>query len=297
MKRTAAGHPVVLLHYYADDDHTQEWAEKEAAKTSTQPWWDQEMEMRADAMSGQRIFPEFDEQVHCIEDSAVPKQMCRYMAIDPHPRTPHAFLWIGIDKWSDWYIYRELWPSVVCGISRPIRDDEDDNKFTIKEYAETIAVLEGNELQFSNANTDDEYAVYRRLPGGENIIDRYMDQAGKGFIASGEHQQEETYADRYYRLGIQCLDPVKSHKAGEDAVHELLKERTHEFYGKWPRLHVAASCVETKLEFTNLRYKRTKTINDEKELKQDPVEARRHLIDLVRYIATSRVGFIPSLVS
>lgn len=220
------------------------------------------------------------------------------MSIDPHPRTPHAFLWVLIDQFGDWYVYRELWPSVVYGQPRNLRDDEEDNSYTIREYAETCAVLEGNRVEWKHAETDDEYGIYRRSQyGGERIIDRYMDQAGKGFYASGESQAEETYARRYDRFGLQCRDPYKSQKSGEDAIHSLLKPRRHDTRGLWPRLHVAASCKELIVELQKLRFKPTRGILDTRELKQDAVEARSHQVDNLRYLATSGIGYLPSMVS
>lgn len=319
MARTPDGHPVIHLHYYADDDHDQAWADREAGKTSTQAWWDQEMEMKADAMSGQLIYPEFDESVHVIPRSRIPKRMTRYMAIDPHPRTPHAALWIGIDEHSDWYAYREMWPSVVYGTPEVIKDDTVENAWTIREYAETLAWLEGHSLEWRKAETDNEYAVYKEARYGlcrtcgrdpnmpfpncrkhlnpERIVYRYMDQAGKGFRASGENEQAESMADRYNKYGIFCLDPIKSHKTGEDAIRMKLKVRHHNLHGNWPVLHVSEDLPELILEFKKHRYKRTKILNPEKELKQEGVEARCHMLDLLRYLSTGNIQFIRSLAS
>ncbi len=189
------------------------------------------MEGNAHALDGQRVYPEFDQSLHVIPDGRVPKRGCRYMSIDPHPRTPHAMLWVLVDEWDDWYVYRELWPSVVCGQSRNLRDTDMDKSFTIREYAETLAFLEGNYIEWHNAETRDEYGVYRRKPGGENLVYRFMDQAGKAFKASDEASLIETYARRYQRYGIECSDPRKSHQAGEDAIRDILKLRRHDVYG------------------------------------------------------------------
>lgn len=319
LRRTRDGIPVLRLHYTASPRCDAEWAAKERKKYTSQAYWDLEMEMKYEALSGQRVYPEFDAAVHVIPHSRIPKKLMRAMSIDPHPRTPHAAMWVGIDQWSDWYIYRELWPSVVYGQTKTLRDDTEDNHYTIREYAETFATLEGNSLEWHHPEEDEEYAEYKQGRPGicprcgdgaeraapycdnhrqpERIVERFADQAGKGFIASGESQREETYADRYYRFGIQCADPIKSHKAGEDMVHSLLKLRDHDFYGVWPRLHVSDECPETILEFTKLRYQKQKTLSEEKELKQDPVEQRRHMIDLIRYLALGRLQYIHELAS
>lgn len=297
MRRTEQGAPVVWLHYTALPYATPEWIAAQRRRYTSQAYWDLEMEIKYDALSGQRVYPEFDPVVHVIPDDEIPSHGCRYMSIDPHPRTPHAMLWVLIDHYSDWYVYRELWPSKACGQPQNLKDDVEDNSYTIREYCETIAVLEGNRLEWHGAETDDEYAVFRRQPGGEHVIERFMDQAGKGFRASGESQREETYSRRYDRFGVQCADPYKSHKSGEDAIHALLKLRRHDQHGLWPRLHIAASVKELPLELAKYRFKVTKKPNDEKELKQEGVEARCHQIDNLRYLATANITYIPTLAS
>lgn len=290
MRRTADGFPVIRVHYTADPEKSLEWAAEEKKKFSP-VFWEQEMEIKPHARSGQRVYPEFDPSIHVIPDKEVPHRGCRFMSIDPHPRTPHAMLWLLIDKWSDWYFYRELWPSISCGQPQTIKDDVSDNSYTIREYAQTIAVLEGNDIQWKHAETDRETGQYVKNLLGERIIYRFMDQAGKGFKATGEGQPEESYSARYDRYGIRCVDPKKSHSSGEDAIRSLLKLRNHDTRGKWPRLHVAASCKETILEFLRYRYKSTRRWSDEKELKQEGIEARSHLLDNARYLATAGLTY------
>jgi len=290
MRRTAQGYPVIRVHYSADPEKNAAWVAREKPKY-TETWWQQEMEINAHARSGQRVYPEFERDVHVVKHEDIPKRGCRYMAIDPHPRTPHAMLWVLIDKWSDWYFYRELWPSKVYGAPQTMKDDMEENSFTIREYAETAAQLEGNFLEWRREETDMENALYRRKTDGERIIYRFMDQAGKGFKASAEGQAEESYSERYDRYGIRCIDPKKSHQSGEDAIRQLLKQRKHDIKGNWPRLHVSEKCPETILEFQRHRYKTTRRWNDERELKQEGVESRCHMLDLARYLATGNITY------
>lgn len=297
LRQTEKGIPVLRVHYSADSDHTPEWAASERAKYTSQSWWDLEMEILYDAKDGLLVYPEFDPAIHVIPDSQIPTRGCRFMSIDPHPRTPHAMLWVLIDQWSDWYVYRELWPSVFCGRPEAPKDDVQDKTYTIREYVEAIAALERNRIEWRLPATDDEYGIYRRNDGGENLIYRFMDQAGKGFMASGDGDAAESYTGRYSRFGIQCSDPIKSHKSGEDAIRDLLKVRNHDMRGPWPRLHIAQSCIELRMEFMKLRYPKTNSWNDERDLKQDPVKARSHMLDNLRYLATGRLSYIPNLVS
>jgi len=295
--RTSDGIPVLQLRYWADPDKTAEWASKEQKKYTTDAFWKKEMLGDAHALEGQLVYPEFDPAVHVIPDSRVPKQGCRYMSIDPHPRTPHAMLWVLIDQFDDWFIYRELWPSLVYGQSRQVRDTDTEKSYTVRDYSEAIAWIEGNEIEWRNAETGEEYGVYRVKDKGERVLERYMDQAGKAFKASDEASLIETYARRYSRYGIDCRDPRKAHEAGEDALRELLATRTIDKGVVWPKLHVAASCTELILEFQRHRYKRTRGWTDEKDLKQQGIEARSHQLDNLRYLATADLSFIKSAVS
>jgi hypothetical protein len=297
MRETPAGIRVALLHYSACPEMTGPRLEHERAKYSSDAYWRQEMEMEAHALEGQRVYDGFDPAIHVIADAIVPKRGCRFMAIDPHPRTPHAFLWVLIDPWGDWYVYRELWPSQVYGAGRDLRDTDSENAYTVREYAETLAALEGNRIEWLNAERDDEYGIYREKPGGERVLYRFMDQAGKGFQASDESADLESYARRYDRCGIQCSDPMREHRSGEDAVRELLKLRAHDRFGLWPRLHLAASCIEVQLELTRHRYRMLRTWTGSRELRQEGVEARCHLIDCLRYLATGRLFYQESLSS
>lgn len=296
-RRTKNGIAVARVHWSADPDKTEEWARKEYDGYTDKSFWLQEMEIQYDAREGQRVYPDFDAAIHVIARDEIPPRMTRYMSIDPHPRTPHAMLWVGVDQWSDWYVYRELWPSIICGVPRTLKDTDEENVFTIRDYAETIAVLEGNRMEWHNPETDREYAVYRNEPNGEKIVYRFMDQAGKAFRATGEGQRAESYAERYDRFGIQCQDPLKKHEAGQDAIHKLLKPRLHDLRGTWPKLHISADCPELILEFQKYKYKSMKRPNLEKELYQEGVESRCHLLDNLRYLATADIGYIPTMVS
>jgi hypothetical protein len=72
-----------------------------------------------------------------------------------------------------------------------------------------VAELERNKLEIVNGLTDREYGRYTRQGGGEYIVTRFMDQAGKGFKASDESRLLESYAKRYAKYGIRCADPKR----------------------------------------------------------------------------------------
>lgn len=262
--------------------------------------WRKEMEIDAHALEGARVYPEFSRSVHVLPHAAVKyidaeckikRRGCCFMAIDPHPRTPHAALWVMIDRWQDWYIYRELWPSIAYGLNRSVRDTDQENFYTVREYAGAIAHFEGNEIEWRNAEKQDEYGVYRKKENGERILERRCDQAGKGFYEKGSTSSIwATYSD----YGLPLLEPRKQHAAGEDAVHQLLKPRRHNQFGEWPRLHISDQCQELILELELYRYRQMKRIDDNRELFQQGVEARCHMIDALRYLATADLYYSAS---
>lgn len=298
MQRTPAGIPVIQLRYTADPMMTPEVVAAMRRGYSSEAHWRKEMEGDAGALGGTVVYPEFDPELHMVPDTQIPRRGCRYMSIDPHPRTPHAFLWVLVDAWNDLYVYRELWPSIIYGVNRKLTDVEEENIYTIKDYAQTLAWLEGNSLEFRGEHTRNERAIYRYNESkGERIIYRLMDQASKGFLATGEAEQEESYSVRYARYGIHCRDPRKAHHAGEDAIRLALAPRKHDTKGQWPRLHIAESCEELRLEFQTHKYKATKTVTDERDLNQERVKARCHLLDDLRYLLTSPLAYIKNLAS
>ena len=215
------------------------------------------------------------------------------MSVDPHPRTPHAVLWLLVDRWSDIYAFREIWPSKAYptdGQWIQLREDDQDNIFETREYCDMIAKLEGNRLEWRGAETDRERAKYVRTGRGETIARRFMDQAGKGFAAVIEGSTE-TYDVVYRRYGLTFLDPFKAHTLGEDSIREALRPRRHEFKGMWPRLHIAASCKELIAEFPKHRYKVRRTPSEEADMKQEARTKRTHMLDNLRYLMTSRPGY------
>lgn len=297
MRRTASGAAVIRLHYSADETMTPERVAKiKSGFLNDEARWSKEMDMNVHALSGQLIYPDFDPLIHVIDDEDVPKSLTRYMAIDPHPRTPFAFLWLGINRFQDVYVYRDYWPSKVYGTSKRLKDSDDDPQYTTKEYVEAIAHLEGNEIRWKKDANETEYGEYIRLPHGEEIMYRYMDQAGKAFRVSGEGTPMETIASRFIEYGMPCRDPYKIHSAGEDAIRELLRVRM--WQGRpWSKLHIARSCRELIWEFQNNRYMPTRGDVRWKEVSQETQKVRSHCLDLLRYLATSRIEWIANLAS
>lgn len=287
MRRMANGSPVVFLHCFADPEMTQERYEQMRRKYTSEAVFEQEINIKYDATSGARIYPDFNPAIHVIPHARIPKLLCRYRAIDPHPRTPHAFLWLGVDRWNDFYIYREMWLSKAYATNRNLRDNDKEKVIAIKDYVDLIAMHEGNYIQWRGEQRSDLLGTYRQRSTGERIIECYMDQAGKAFYGNAEGDADMSLAKIYDDYGIICSDPDKRHHIGENAIHELLRDRQHDVYGNWPRLHISDRCPELIYEFQRYRYQETRRPSPDKELKQQGVEARCHMLDLLRYLSTS----------
>ena len=301
----------IHLHYQADTSLINDPEKLSGLRAKMTPAkWNQEMEGDAHALSGARVYPSFNRSIHVLPHEEViyadpvrkiPRRGCRYMSIDPHPRTPHAMLWVLIDHWNDWYIYRDLWPSITWGTADKVSDYTAENEFSVKDYCEYAARVEGNQFHLHNPNRgDEEWGEIISIPGAERIIDRYMDYAGKGFNASGEDSAaKESYAKRYERYGIQCSKPNKEHAAGEDAIRTMLEVRYHDaLQRQWPVLHISSQCEELIFELENYRYEQTRLhLLDIHDLKQRGVSARSHQIDNLRYLATAGLRYFPSMES
>lgn len=297
MRRNAAGAAIVRLHYSADSTMTEARVKEIKQRfLGDEARWKKEMDMDVHALSGQLVYPDFNPSVHVIEPSQIPSPLTRYMAVDPHVRTPFAFLWIGVDRFRDVYVYRDYWPSKAYGVSTRVKDSDEDPQYTTREYVEVIAHMEGNAIRWHKDSADVEYGEYVRKTGGEEVVYRYMDQAGKAFRVSGEGTPLETIAGKFRDYGMPCMDPYKIHSAGEDAVRELLRVRM--WQGRpWPRLHISKDCRELIWELLNYRYEPTRGELRLKELNQKGQQVRSHALDLLRYLATSPIEWIPNLAS
>ena len=65
------GFAVFKLHYSADEDKSQEWAEKLKASYPSADIWSQEMELDFTKSTGLRLYPDFKEVVH-VKDKLTP---------------------------------------------------------------------------------------------------------------------------------------------------------------------------------------------------------------------------------
>lgn len=65
------------------------------------------------------VYKEYNEKVHRIKPFKITDNYSVYCALDPHPRTPHAVMWLAVDHQSTKFIINELFtegsPSDLAG--------------------------------------------------------------------------------------------------------------------------------------------------------------------------------------
>ena len=121
---------VARLHYTADEDKaTQEWFQK-TKKGMPLASWNKEYEIDFYALSGQRIWPEFDPSIHVIKPFQIPRDWNRIRGIDFGQWNPTCCLWGAVDYDGVIYIYKEYYKG---------------GRITAAAHAREIVKMSGNE--------------------------------------------------------------------------------------------------------------------------------------------------------
>lgn len=248
--------------------------------------YEQEFEINFSAKLGTLIY-QLNAEATLEKSFPIPKEWTRYCALDPHPVVPHAFLWIAVDSWGDAWVYRELWPSRICGT--PGNAPEDDNRFTIKQFVETAQWLEST-TNPENAHLSTDEDIFRR------VIDYAARSMGQGF---DEENPSLNFQDRYEALsGWRFTDCIKDLNAGYEAVNEWLKPRDVEqpdgSFRARSKLHIFADrCPELVYELKTNRFQQlTPLLADRQDPTGKPQAKRNHLTDCLRYLVMSGLDYI-----
>jgi hypothetical protein len=283
--RNPHGICIFRLHYSADPDKTPEWAMKQRSAMTNPADYEQEYEINFSAKLGTLIYQLHEEAT--LENSfSIPKEWTRYWALDPHPVVPHAALWVAVDKWGDAWAYRELWPSRIYGQRGNI--PEDDNRYSIKQYVETVSWLESADNPENLGHAED---VYKR------VIDYAARAMGQGFF---DEKPEYNFQKRFEELGGWSFDDsIKDNEAGPEKVNELLKPRDVEqadgTFKPKSRLHIFQDrCPELIHELKNNRFQQLTPIMAERSDPSGKAQAKRnHLTDCLKYLAMAGMEFVP----
>lgn len=260
-RETSLGFHVMRLHYSADQDKNPEtetgsaWLEQ-AKQGMSDARWRKEFEIDYGALGGELVFPEFDPSIHIVEPFELdPENWTTWMACDPHPRTPHGFVWLGVSGEGDMVIPTSYWPaSAVTPTFRA----------TCRQYASAVKFIE----------EDYKLKVYKRL----------MDVAGKSFNASEEHSFFEAYRD----AGLSFY-PAKKNRdlSGFELINSALQPVKVTIGSETkmrPRLTIMRGNDELVWQISHLRFSEWKASVTDKDPPEKTEEKRKHLVDCLAYV-------------
>lgn len=279
------GIDIFRLHYSADDEKTPEWAAAQKAAMTNPADYEQEFEINFSAKLGTLLY--------CLHDEAtlersfpIPGSWTRYFGLDPHPVVPHAALWIAVDPWGDAWVYRELWPSRIYG--QRGNPPEDDNRYSIKSYVETVQWLESAENPENGGEAEE---IYKR------VIDYAARAMGQGFF---DEKPEYNFQKRFEELGNWSFDDcIKDINAGIESVNSWLKPRDVEqadgTFKPKSKLHIFQDrCPELIHELHTNRFQQlTPLLAERQDPTGKPQAKRNHLTDCLKYLCMARLDYIP----
>jgi len=275
---------ILRLHYSADEAKTKEWAARQKATMTNAADYEQEYEINFSAKLGTLVY-QLDEAATLETSFAIPRSWTRYFALDPHPVVPHAGLWLAVDKWGDAWAYRELWPSKIYGQRGNI--PEDDNRYSIKQYVETVCWLESRENPENEAQAEE---IYKR------VIDYAARAMGQGFF---DDKPEYNFQKRFEELGNWTFeDCIKDTNAGIEAVNQLLKPRDVEqadgYFRPKSKLHIFQDrCPELIHELKTNRFQElTPLMAERADPTGKPMAKRNHLTDCLKYLAMAGLEYV-----
>src|SRR5437879_3966247 len=268
-RTTKLGFNILRLHYTADPDKDpatpagKRWLE-EAKRGMSDARWRQEHEIDYGALGGQLVFPEFDASTHVVREFELDRDHWTiWMACDPHPRTPHAFVWLGVNRIGEMVVPFSWWPKDSAS---------EDSRFTVKDYVEKVKLVEDH-LGFKRPY-------------------RLMDVAGRSMNAS----EERSYFDAYREARL-YFQPAKKNRdmSGFELINEALKLKpysTGSVDEMRPQLAIQSGNEELVYQISHLRFAEFRGNVVDKDDPQMPVEKRRHLVDALCYILLDRPRFI-----
>lgn len=250
------GATVLQLHYSADPDKSEAWAE-EFSKTfpggMEGPLWQQEMEIEWEAKSGSRVYPEVSERTHVVEPYQIPADAPKWRVIDPGLHDPLCCLWIAWTKDpatgdKHFVVYREHYRA----------------NWTLEQHAPVITKMSGDEEY--ELTLIDPVAFRATLEGGEASI-----------------------GDRFARMGIRCSQATRSSKKhlSIPRLAELVRLQSNGH----PLLKFMRNCPMTYRDMSQLRYEEKRESHLlRKNPGERPLDVNDHACDCLIYFACTVNG-------
>lgn len=190
------------------------------------------------------VYKEFDPMIHICEPPRVKDYWTKYMAIDPHERTPTAVLWMAVDPKGFMWIYDELW----------LKDMD------IEQIAHAILAQEG------------------KMTPQIRLIDPHNDKdnvAAGGFNIRKELMRHGVYTERANS------DPFLGKARIRQALKPLYSPTTNQ---ATPNLRISRLCTQTIYEFQHYVYDEYRRNKDEYDLKEVAKKKNDHFMDCLKYI-------------
>jgi len=190
------------------------------------------------------IYKEFVAETHVVEPPEIKDHWTKYMAIDPHERTPTAVLWVAVDEKDTHYVYDELW----------LRDMD------IKQISQAILAQEGMQ------------------PAQVRLIDPHADKdnvVAGGFNVRKELMKYGVFTQR--ANSDPMLGKARIRQALTTRYSPILKRNI-------PKMYVSRYCSQTIYEFQHYiwdEYRRNTEDYDKKEVAK---KKNDHFMDCLRYI-------------
>lgn len=249
-----------FLHYSMDPDKDPstprgaQWV-AEAKRGDTKGNWNQEMEGDAGALSGEKVYPTWDESVHLVEPFVIPEDWTRIHTVDPGLANPCGMLWIAIDPENNWWVYREFYKKEMS-----IRGKD--------QLASIVRILEGKEK------------IDLRVLGHDAFARR----------ADDKRCQHDTWNEE----GFYFRQANRDRASGIGLVKELLRfiPELGKVSGN-PKLRVFNTCIKFRWEIGKWkRKKQTEQTEGKKNPAEDPEEKDDHLMDALRMAAQEKPVYI-----
>ena len=239
----------------------------------TAGWSEEEREARVYArwthLSGQ-VYWMWDEQVHVVDPSEIPRQGTIYMTMDPHTARPNFMQWWKACANGRMYCIKE-WPEVVSHETtrggRPHTiytyfDDIKRSKYTFEQYCDIIRKVE-NEIGVAD----------------ERVMDGRFGNTPYG---DGSKPYYEEFCDRGVDFTLSANDPylyrghnrVKAGLAHQNALGKTDEET------KLPRIFISSNCKNTIRGFTRYIFDPDKK-GDSEAVREDGKDE----MDCVRYMS------------
>ena len=198
------------------------------------------------------IYKEFNPDINICEPVTIKPTWTRYMAIDPHERTPTAVMWFAVDNNDNHWIYDELWLA-----------DMD-----IEQIAHAIHAQEGDlipRIRLIDPHNDKDNAV----AGGFNIRKELM--------------KHGVYCERANS------DPALGKSRIRQA---LKARYSSIFKTEIPQLRVSRNCRQTIYEFQHYVWEEYRRNREEQGPKDMAKKKHDHFMDCLRYIYNHQPRYI-----